>query len=61
MILTVKTTENLFKMIASEDEDNKYIALKSVDEIDINKSLGFIMLLYKFSGISSSLWKLECP
>ena len=61
MVLTKENTVNLFKMIASEDQDNKYIALKSIDEVNIDESLGFIMLLYKFSGISSSIWNQECP
>lgn len=61
VVLDKDGVKNLFNMIKSSDGDNKYIALKSIDESNINESLGFILVLFKFGGATSSEWEEHCP
>ena len=61
MILNKEETLNLLEMLSSEDKDNSFIALKSINELNITDSLGYIILLFKFSKASTNDWKNECP
>jgi len=56
IILTKETTTNLLNMLSSSDKDNLYLAITTIEKLDIEKSLGFIILLYKFSRVSINVW-----
>jgi len=60
-IINRKECNRLFSMIDSSDDENKYIAVKIINESDIDESLGFILLLYKFSKIDNLTWEQDCP
>lgn len=60
-IITRKECNRLFTIINSSDGENEYIALKLINESDIIESLGFIILLYKFSKIDNLTWEYDCP
>ena len=56
IILTKETTVNLLNMLSSSDKDNLYLAITTIEKLDIEKSLGFIILLYKFSRVPVNVW-----
>lgn len=61
IVLDKEKANNLFAMLKSSDSDNKYIALKSIDQSNIEKSLGFILILFKFGMANSLEWKTHSP
>lgn len=61
IVLDKEGANNLFAMLKSSDGDNKYIALKSIDQSNIEKSLGFILVLFKFGKATSSEWEEHSP
>ena len=62
MELNKKETENLISMLNSSDRDNYYVALKAIDAHDFDdKSVGFLLYLYKFSKSTYEEWENEAP
>jgi hypothetical protein len=61
IVLNKESANNLFAMLKSSDGDNKYIALKSIDQSNIEESLGFILVLFKFGRATSSEWETHSP
>lgn len=61
VVLDKESANNLFAMLKSSDGDNKYIALKSIDQSNIEESLGFILVLFKFGRATSSEWETYSP
>ena len=62
MELNKQETENLISMLNSSDRDNYYVALKAIDAHDFDdKSVGFLLYLYKFSKSTHKIWQDEAP
>lgn len=62
MELNKQETENLISMLNSSDRDNYYIALKAIDAHEYDdKSVGFLLYLYKFSKSTYKTWQEEAP
>jgi hypothetical protein len=53
--------ERLMRMLNSSDRDNSFIALKAINESNIEESVSFILLLYKFSNIGTKEWRDNAP
>ena len=60
MIFGKEETRNLLIMLQSEDADNHHIAFESLKNVDFNKYIGELLVLYKFSGHSMSNWLTNC-
>lgn len=54
-------TINLLKMLTSTDTENQVIALKALNNADLENYFGELLVLYKYSKISPILWEKECP
>ena len=59
--LDKEKSRNLMKMLTSSDQDNRLVALKAMNECNIEESLGFLLVLYKFGGLGSKRWESEAP
>lgn len=60
MIFSKEETRNLLMMLQSEDADNHLIAFESLKNVDFEKYIGELLVLYKFSGHSMSNWLANC-
>lgn len=54
--LTTESTTKLIEMISSTDKDNTFLALSAINESNLKDSLGFIIVIYKFSKIHPKEW-----
>ena len=52
---------NLHKMLVSSDEENHTMALSSLQGVDIDDSIGEIILLYKYGNAHRIMWETHCP
>jgi hypothetical protein len=57
MIFDKEETRNLMSMLQSEDTENHVIAFKSLSNVDFNKYVGELLVLYKFAHKDSKAWK----
>jgi hypothetical protein len=57
IILNRKSASNILDMLTSKDKENTYVALQSLENCNIEQSLPYILLLYKFGGMSEVEWK----
>lgn len=57
MIFNKEETRNLMSMLQSEDTENHVIAFKSLSNVDFNKYVGELLVLYKFAHKDSKAWK----
>ena len=53
--------KNLHKMLISSDEENHTIALSGLQGIDIESSMGELILLYKYGNAHPIMWETHCP
>ena len=60
MIFDKEETRNLLMMLQSEDADNHLIAFESLKNVDFNKYIGELLVLYKFGGHSIGNWNTNC-
>ena len=60
MIFDKEETRNLMMMLQSEDADNHTIAFESLKNVDFNKYIGELLVLYKFGGHTLNNWQLNC-
>lgn len=60
MIFDKEETRNLIMMLQSEDADNHVIAFESLKNVDFNKYIGELLVLYKYSGHSLNNWQVNC-
>ena len=60
MIFGKEETRNLLMMLQSEDADNHTIAFESLKNVDFNKYIGELLVLYKFGGHSIGNWNTNC-
>ena len=57
MIFDKEETRNLMSMLQSEDKENHVIAFKSLSNVDFNKYVGELLVLYKFAHKDSKAWE----
>ena len=57
MILTKEEVKNLIGMLKSPDYENKILAYKVIDNLDFEKSVGEIMLMYRLGDYSLENWE----
>lgn len=60
MIFDKEETRNLLMMLQSEDADNHTIAFESLKNVDFNKYIGELLVLYKFGGHTTANWAVNC-
>ena len=60
MIFSKEETRNLLMMLQSEDADNHLIAFESLKNVDFNKYIGELLVLYKFGGHTMENWMINC-
>lgn len=62
MKLNKSDAENIMKMFTSNDDENHYMAFKSIESfVYDNEDVGFLIYFYKFSGYSIEVWRENCP
>jgi hypothetical protein len=57
MILTKDEVRNLIGMLKSPDYENKILAYKVIDNLDFEKSIGELMLMYRLGDYSLENWE----
>lgn len=57
MIFDKEETRNLMSMLQSEDTENHVIAFKSLSNVDFDKYVGELLVIYKFAHKDSKAWK----
>jgi hypothetical protein len=57
MIFDKEETRNLMSMLQSEDTENHVIAFKSLSNVDFNKYVGELLVIYKFAHKDSKAWE----
>ena len=60
MIFDKEETRNLMMMLKSQDKDNNIIAFESLKNVDFNKYVGELLVLYKFGGHTLENWMINC-
>ena len=60
MIFDKEETRNLMMMLKSEDADNHTVAFQALKNVDFNKYIGEILVLYKFGGHTMENWMINC-
>tara|TARA_R110002020_G_scaffold431389_4_gene641399 strand:+ start:440 stop:832 length:393 start_codon:yes stop_codon:yes gene_type:complete len=60
IIFNKEEIKNILKMFESSDKDNHIIAFKALQNIDINKSIGELLFIYKYSNTHQIDWEKEC-
>lgn len=60
MIFSKEETRNLLMMLQSEDADNHTIAFESLKNVDFDKYIGELLVLYKFGGHNLNNWEVNC-
>jgi DNA-directed RNA polymerase subunit F len=60
MIFSKEETKNIMMMLQSEDADNHVIAFKTLQNVDFNKYVGELLVLYKFGGHTMENWMINC-
>jgi DNA-directed RNA polymerase subunit F len=60
MIFSKEETKNIMMMLQSEDADNHVIAFKTLQNVDFNKYVGELLVLYKFGGQTMENWMINC-
>lgn len=60
MIFDKEETRNLMMMLQSEDADNHLIAFESLKNVDFDKYIGELLVLYKYGGHNLNNWQVNC-
>jgi len=60
MIFDKDETRNLIMMLKSQDADNHIIAFETLKNVDFNKYIGELLVLYKFGGHTMENWMINC-
>jgi hypothetical protein len=56
IIFDKEETRNLLNMMKSSDKENHVIALQALQKVDINKYIGELLVMYKYSGLKKEDW-----
>ena len=51
MIFDKEETRNLLNMLQSSDEENHIVAFQALKNVDVDKYIGELLVMYKFSGV----------
>lgn len=57
IVFNKEETKNLINMMQSSDTENHVIALKALQNVDVKKYIGELLVMWKYSGISVNEWK----
>ena len=60
MILTKEEVKNLIGMLRSPDKDNRLVAFKIIEDLNLKKHVGEIMVMYKYGEYNLSSWEQDC-
>jgi len=60
MIFSKEETRNLMMMLQSQDADNHVIAFETLKNVDFDKYVGELLVLYKFGGHTMENWMINC-
>jgi len=60
MIFDKDETRNLIMMLQSDDADNHTIAFQSLKNVDFDKYIGELLVLFKFGGHTMENWMINC-
>lgn len=60
MIFSKEETKNLIMMLKSSDADNHIVAFEALKNVDFNKYIGELLVLYKFGGHNLNNWEANC-
>ena len=60
MILTKHEVKNLIGMLKSPDKDNRLVAFKIIEDLDLKKHVGEIMVMYKYGEYNLVSWEQDC-
>lgn len=62
MKLEKEEAENIMNMLLSSDEDNAFIAFKSIEAFEFDKdNIGYLLYFFKFSKYSLTDWEKNSP
>jgi len=56
MIFDKEETKNLLNMLQSSDSENHIVAFKALQNVDIYRYIGELLVMYKYSGVDKSNW-----
>ena len=56
MIFDKEETKNLLNMLQSSDKENHIVAFQALQNVDIDKYIGELLVMYKFSSVQRSDW-----
>jgi hypothetical protein len=56
IIFDKEETRNLLNMLKSTDKENHVVALQALQNVDVDKYIGELLVMYKYSGIQKSDW-----
>jgi hypothetical protein len=56
MIFDKEETRNLLNMLQSSDRENHIVAFQALKNVDVDKYIGELLVMYKFSGVPKSDW-----
>jgi hypothetical protein len=56
MIFDKEETKNLLNMLQSSDKENHIVAFQALKNVDVDKYIGELLVMYKFSGVQRSDW-----
>ncbi len=56
IIFDKEETKNLLNMLQSSDEENHIVAFQALKNVDVDKYIGELLVMYKFSGVPKSNW-----
>jgi hypothetical protein len=60
MILKKDEVKNLIGMLKSPDKDNRLVAFKIIEDLDLKKHVGEIMVMYKYGEYNLESWEADC-
>jgi hypothetical protein len=60
MILTKHEVKNLIGMLKSPDKDNRLVAFKIIEDLNLKKHVGEIMVMYKYGEYNLESWEADC-
>ena len=60
MNLTKDEVRNLIGMLRSPDKDNRLVAFKIIEDLNLKEYVGEIMVMYKYGEYNLSSWEQDC-
>ena len=60
MIFDKEETKNILNMLRSPDKENHTIAFETLKNVDFNKYIGELIVIYKYGGHKLEYWQEGC-